>query len=122
MTEKQIHKNICIYLKMQFPNLIFTSDMSGLRTSIGVAVNMKALRSSRGIPDLLIFEPRQGYNGLLIEIKIKKEKLYKKDGTFRTEHLKEQFEMIKRLKEKGYYAVFGFGFDDCKEIIDNYMK
>ncbi len=122
MTEKQLHKQVCGYIKLQHHNVIFLSDMSGLRTSIGVAVQMKSLRSSRAIPDLIILHPRNGYAGLIIEIKVNVSDVYKKNGMLKTNHhILEQSEMLKRLRTLGYVAEFGIGFDDCKQIIDNYF-
>ena len=98
--------------------------MSGLKTSIGTAVQMKALRSGRAIPDLIILQPNNLFNGLLIEIKVKVSDVYLKDlKTIKTnEHIKEQEIMLKRLSDLGYCATFGIGFDNCKKIIDDYLK
>ena len=123
MSEYSEHKAIANYIKMQYPDVIFTSDSSGIKLSIGAAMKMLALKSKCKIPDLIIFEPQGKYNGLIIEIKKTGEKLYKKDGiTFKSEHLEEQHKTIERLNSKGYYACFGIGFDQCKEIIDKYFK
>lgn len=109
---------------MQYPNIIFLSDMSGLKTSIGTAVQMKSLRSGRAIPDLIILQPNNLFNGLLIEIKVNVSDVYLKDlkTIKKNEHIKEQKNMLKRLSDLGYYATFGIGFDNCKKIIDDYLK
>ena len=123
MTEKQLHKQVCGYIKLQYQKVIFISDMSGLKTSIGVAVQMKALRSSRAIPDLIILHPSNGFAGLIIEIKVNVSDVYKKNGMIKTnQHILEQSEMLKRLSSLGYVAEFGIGFDDCKQIIDSYFE
>lgn len=122
-SEKQIIKNICQYIKMQFKDCIFTVDTSGLKLTIGLATQMKQLRSDKGLPDLFIFEPRSKYHGLFIEIKIDNYNIFKKDGkTFVNDHIKEQYEILSKLRGKGYMALFGIGFDECKDIIDKYMK
>jgi hypothetical protein len=36
--------------------------------------------------------------------------------------LKNQLEAIEKLNQKGYKALFSWGFDMTKEIIDNYLK
>jgi hypothetical protein len=67
-------------------------------------------------------EPRLNYHGLFIEVKIKDTKFYKKNGGIINEHIEEQLETMKKLKNKGYYAEFGCGYDECKGLIDWYFK
>jgi len=124
MKEKQLHKQICRFIKLQYPKVIFLSDMSGLKVSIGTAIQMKALRSSRGLPDLLLLKPNKDFYGLFIEIKTKTSDVYLKDGkTLRNnEHVKEQSEMLDRLSKLGYKAVYGIGYDNCINIIKDYLK
>ena len=78
ITEKQLHLQICTYLKLQYPKIIFATDGSGLRVSIGEAKRLKKLRSSNGIPDIIIFRPSKSHNGLFLEVKAKSP--FKKDG------------------------------------------
>tara|TARA_R110001606_G_scaffold364266_1_gene518641 strand:+ start:3280 stop:3663 length:384 start_codon:yes stop_codon:yes gene_type:complete len=124
MKEKQLHKQICRFIKLQYPKVIFLSDMSGLKVSIGTAIQMKALRSSRGLPDLLLLKPNKDFYGLFIEIKTKTSDVYLKDGkTLRNnEHVKEQSEMLDRLSKLGYKAVYGIGYDNCINIIKEYLN
>lgn len=62
------------------------------------------------------------YCGLFIELKKENVKIFKKDNSFVNEHLKEQYETLNYLNEKGYYAVFAFGFEQAKNIIDGYLS
>ena len=110
------------YLKLQYPNVIFNADMSGIKLSIGQAMKQKKLGMPKGYPDLFIAEPNGTYNGLFIELKKSGLKLKKKDGTWINEHIEEQALMIDRLLERGYYATFCIGFDEAKQTIDNYFK
>jgi hypothetical protein len=122
-TEENLQIAISNYLKLQYANVYFTSESSGLRVSIGTAVKMKKQRSKHKQLDLIILEPRGYYHGLIIELKKDESEVYKKNGEVKTsEHVKEQFESINLLNEKGYFSTFGFGFEDCKEIIDYYMS
>jgi hypothetical protein len=121
--EESEHLQICNYIKAQYPDVIFTSDASGVRMPIGLSVKFSKLKSGRGIPDLLILEPRGDYSGLFLEIKRTDEKIFKKDGTLRTDkHLKEQAKILDRLKHKGYATYFAIGTTRAIEIIDDYMK
>jgi len=122
--EEKIQIQLSDYIKMQYPNVIFTFEASGLRLPIGLAKKAKRMRSGRGLPDMLILEPKGGYYGLLIEIKVNRSDVYLNDGkTLRKlEHIKEQSEILDRLDNKGYWTTFGFGFDECKELLDWYLE
>jgi hypothetical protein len=124
VTEKTIHQQVCHWLKLQYSNLIFTSDASGMRVSIGLRVELKRKRCDNyKIPDLLIFHPTSRYRGLFIEIKTDKSDVYNKNGVMKpTEHIQEQAKTLERLNELGYKAEFGFGFNHCLFIITSYMK
>ncbi len=120
-TEEKLQIAVCKYLKLQYPDVIFTAESSGLKLTIGQAVIAKQLRSNKGLPDLMIFEPNKYYHGLFIELK--KEGTRLKNGNMpNTEHIREQGEILTKLRTLGYCATFACGFDEAKEIIDNYLK
>lgn len=120
--EAHEHLMLCTYIKTNFPDVLFTTDLSGIRVPMGTAKKLPALRSSNGIPDLLIFSPRGGYHGLMIEMKASGIKVNKKDGSIRhDEHLLEQNEVLRQLRVLGYYADFAMGFEEGKRLVDQYM-
>lgn len=120
--EERVHTAVCNYLRLQYPDVIFTSESAGIRLTIGQAAKVKKLRSEAALPDLWIAEPRGGYCGLFLELKRDQAEVYDKRGKLRqTPHIKAQNAMLIRLLEKGYYAAFGCGFDDAKKVIDSYM-
>lgn len=59
--------------------------------------------------------------GLFIELKKEGTRLKKKNGEWASEHIAEQAEILERLEFRGYRAVFAVGFDEAKEVIDEYM-
>jgi hypothetical protein len=120
--EYQICKDIAIYLRLQYPWVIFHFDLAGLNLSRAQAGMMKNIQGGRGWPDLFIAEHRGIFKGLFIEIKAEGTRLYKKDSFCATPHIEEQESCLFKLKDNEYYAEFGIGFDDCKQIIDNYLK
>lgn len=124
MSEKIEHKQVVSYIKAQYPNVIFRTDYSaGIKLRIGQAVAHQQLQSCKGFPDLTIFHANNKYHALLIELKRTGEKLYKKDGvTFKSEHLEQQNKVHKELLKSNYYATFAIGFEQAKQIIDNYFK
>ena len=123
MTEQQEHIKICEYIKTNYPSVIFTSESSGIRLTMNQARVLKKMRSNSGLPDLMIFEPRKGYNGLFLEIKKEGTAIYKKDGDFRAdEHIANQKQVLINLRNRGYFAEFVVGFQDAKPIIDFYFS
>lgn len=100
----------------------------------GQAVRNKRLQSGRAWPDLFIAEPKWPSKGLMnnpdytcglfIEIKKEGTKIFLKDGEtlVADEHVREQAETLKKLRDRGYKAVFGIGFEECKKIIDEYLS
>ena len=123
MSEKTLQRAVCDYLRFQYPDVLFNSDMAGaMKLTIGQAVQIKSLRSNRGFPDIAIFEPKGKYHGLFIELKKEGEKLTKKDKvTPISDHVFEQMICIEKLNSKGYLSRFAIGFEDAKSIIDWYM-
>src|SRR5687768_13685955 len=80
--EKAIHVAICEYVKLAYPNVIFFSDSSGVRLTMGQAMTLKRMRASDvKIPDMIILEPRGEFSGLLLEIKDPEYNPYLKDGS-----------------------------------------
>lgn len=123
MSEKELQINISKWIKLQYPDVIFTSESSGLKLTIGQARALAKQRSDKGLPDMMIFEPRGGYNGLFVELKKEGSLIFKRDNTIRSDkHLQEQWEMIQRLRSKGYYAIFAIGFDQARTAITKYMN
>jgi hypothetical protein len=125
MTERQLHRAVCTYLKTQYPKVRFHTDMSGVYLSgkWSLIADMKALNSHAGYPDLWIHERRGGFVGLVIELKKQGEDPYKKDGTLKkSEHLKAQSDWLDHLRRLGYFATFAEGFESAKVFIDHYLN
>jgi hypothetical protein len=120
-SEKSLHFQVCEYLRLQYPNVIFNTDLSGIRLTMGQAVKAKKLRSSNGFPDLVIYEKRMDYPALFIELKRKGERIYKRDASPVNEHISEQLDMLKKLRQRGFYAQFALGFEQAKDLIDWYL-
>ena len=123
MSERTLHRAVCDYIRLQYPDVIFNTDLSGsTKLTVGQAVALKSLRSGRGFPDIVIYEPRAGYHGLFLELKQEGTKLCKKNGMPTTPHIMEQFDMITNLQNRGYFAEFAVGLYEAKTIIDNYLS
>lgn len=123
--EYDLQVAVCRYLSYQFPDVLFTSDtIANLKlTPIQAGRNKKIQKFGFSSPDLLILEPRNGFSGLFIELKL--ETPFKNNGEIKASkknHLENQLKAINTLKSKGYSAFFSWSFDMTKEIIDNYLN
>ena len=105
--------------------------MGGIRLTPGLRAKAKRVQGCRAWPDLFIAETRGDAidgeiwcAGLFIELKKAGTRLYLKDGKtmVANEHYREQAEVLKQLRIRGYKAVFATGFDETKQIIDEYLK
>ena len=120
-SEKSLHFQVCEYLRLQYPNVIFNTDLSGIRLTMGQAVQAKKLRSSNGFPDLVIYQKSRVWYALMIELKREGTRIEKKSGELADEHIKEQAIMHRKLITEGYLAQFVVGFEMAKELIDWYL-
>lgn len=124
-SEKVIHSMIADYINLQYPNVMFLSDASGMRLSIGLRNEVKRKRCEKyKILDLIILYPSlDGLHGLILEVKKVGAKLYKKDGiTWFNEHVEAQAKSLAHLNEIGYLARFAIGFDEAINIINQYLN
>ena len=119
--EEKLQLMVCEFLSMQYPKILFNSDLSGQYTNKITAVKNKKLRSGRGYPDLFIIQKNKYYSGLYIEFK--KESPFRLDGKLKTDkHLKEQVNYHKKLRNQGFKVEFIWTFDDAIKLIKDYMK
>lgn len=125
MTELELQAQVADYIRLQYPDVIFHSDFgSGIKLTMGQAIKQKRLNGGRRAwPDMLLAEPKSGYHALFIELKREGVRIFKQDGKLVSdEHIREQFDMLADLRQRGYAAEFGIGFDATKKLIDDYMK
>ena len=115
-------RQISNYLRLQYPKAHFHFDLTGLGLTKAQAGMNKAIQDGPGWPDLFIAQPKGEYHGLFIEVKADKTRLYKLNGNYASPHIADQHWRLAELSGEGYKAMFGVGFDDCKKIIDNYLK
>jgi hypothetical protein len=121
--EEDTHREICNYIRLKYPDVIFMSDGSGLKLPMGIAKKYAALKSGRGIPDLFIAEPRGGYGGMFLEIKREETVIFTKEGKlYSDKHLHEQAVVLDRLMHRGYASYFAIGVRMASDLIDEYMK
>lgn len=118
-----LQTQVCRYLRLQYRDVYFVSDALGSikLTPAQAERNKKIQKNDFHPPDVLILEPKKGYSGLFIELKIITP--YKLNGQIKTDkHLQDQERSIKKMNEKGYFACFSWNFEMTKNIIDKYLK
>ena len=121
--EFRLQQQICKWLSYSHPKIIFLSDtIANMKLTPQAQLRNKSIQKSGfHCPDLIILEPKGGWHGLFIELKIKSP--YKKDGTLlKNEHLENQQRSMNDLKAKGYYCIFAWEFDEIIKIIDKYLS
>ena len=122
-TEAEVQAQVCRYLKLQYPNVIFASDLSGVRLPYGLANKVAPLKSGRAMPDMTIYRKRHGYGALAIELKRPGARVfYAKTHKPADDHIAEQIAVLQLLREEGYCAEMVRGFDNAKLVIDWYLK
>ena len=126
--EASLRQQVAEYLQLQYPDVVYRFDLAAdLPLTVGQASRHKRLHPHRGYPDLFIAQTAEIagtiYSGMYLELKAEGKSPFKKNGTLRkSEHLEEQDKMLAKLTEAGYYAGFGVGFEECKSLIDSYLK
>lgn len=127
--EEKVQLAICDYIRNAYPEVIFTCDLaSGLRLPIWLGALHKKMRSSRGLPDLFIAQPRwisgsAHHHGLFLEIKKEGVVVRLKNGELPADkHIREQAVILDKLRALGFCAAFVCGFEEAKKIIDGYLK
>lgn len=100
------------YLRLKYPNVLWTIAPQGMKLPIGVAVKMKRLGYKSGTPDILIFQPNHKYHGLFIEMK------REKTGRLSS----AQIDFINKAERLGYKTAVCWGSREAIIAIDNYMS
>jgi hypothetical protein len=121
--EYQLQKEVCRYISLRYPEVLFLSDTIGnvKLTMLQAARNKAIQKYGFACPDLLILQPNKQYKGLFIELK--KDSPFKKDGTlYKNEHLQEQQKAIDKLNSLGYKALFAWDIVSICKLIDSYLK
>ena len=121
--ESDLQTKVCKQLKRQYPGMIFFSDFAAGIKLEPFAANLRSIQACEGkYLDLTILEPSYTFSGLIIEIKCTSAELFLVDGSsLKSDHVQEQYNMIKRMRVKGYYADFGVGYDDIVGMIEDYI-
>ena len=122
-TEWQEQLAFCKWLKMQYPDVLFRSDIQSAGKLTPAMQNIKLIIDPfRGFPDISIYLKRGQYCGLMIEMKRLNSGLYLKDGSLSSnKHVQEQNEMHIKLRENGWQVEFAEGMEAAISLFQNYL-
>lgn len=109
--EDEEQKRVILFLRVNYPLILFCASAGGMRTSMKQAMKMKATGYVSGFPDLFIYEPRGMYHGLAIEMK------RIKGGAVSS----EQKEWQQKLRDRNYKAEICKGAVSAMKIIQEYL-
>ena len=112
-TEAKLQKAVVDYIKLQYPKAKYCASLGGQYQKF-VSQRKKAKETGyvAGFPDLQIVEPKGNYHGLFIEIKLNKQ-------CYASGYQKQ---WIKHLQQRGYRAEICKGFNECINLIDEYLN
>jgi hypothetical protein len=100
------------YLRLAYPDALYCASAGGMWTSDSQRIKMARTGYVKGFPDLFIYEPRNEYNGLAIEMKkVKGSKIEP-----------EQLQWQEQLRNRGYCSYICKGNEEAIKIIDEYFN
>ena len=112
MSESRLQSEVVRYISLQYPKARYCASLGGQYQPFQSQRNKaRSTGYSKGFPDLFLYEARNGYHGLALEIK-----------TIKGRATKEQKEWIEALNERGYKAVIVKGLPDILNCIDSYFN
>ena len=134
--EYKLQVSCCEYLNW-YEDIYYISDtVASVKLTAQQAVrNSKIQKKGFATSDIIIFEPRNGYCGLFVELK--KESPYlasnpqklksqmisnKKNPNLSYDHLQRQNDSMKKMAAKGYKCYFCWDLLGFEELFKNYLN
>lgn len=113
--EDILHNSILNFIRYQFPGWVITHPMNEGKRSRFEQFLAQYLGMRAGIPDLMIFEPRQGpdrfYTGLALEVKVKGNK-----------PTPNQIEFMEDLRRKGWMVHVVYSLEEAVKVTREYAQ
>lgn len=106
--EDHLHIQVCYYLRTQYPKAIFHHSPNEGKRGYVQKIKIKEMGVKAGFPDLIVI-----FEGRNLGLELKTEKGIE---------TKFQTEWIKVLSGNGWMAAVAWGFDEAKQIIDQFIK
>lgn len=109
--EDHLQHSVMNYLRIQYPEVLSIHVPNEGKRSPFVQYKFKYLGGMAGIPDVIVFQGNEKYQGLAIELKVKPNK-----------PTKSQKEFITKLNESGWYATWCDHYEQAVRIIRQYFE
>lgn len=111
-TEHQLQCKCVRWLKTAYPNILYCSTQGGISQTANSRIQMCRAGYVNGIPDLMIYTPSGGFNGLAIEFKIGNNK-----------PRVDQYEWRDQLINKCFWNHdFIYKFEEFTALVENYFS
>lgn len=121
-TEFELQAAICQYIRANYPDVIFQSDLSGIKLNMGQAVKVRKIKYGKFYPDLFIAKANLGYCGFFGEIKLSEDDYLTQKGELRQiEHIQGQSRVLQKLRKEGFWANFLPGYSAAINNINWYL-
>ena len=101
---------VCARYLDHLPNVLWCHVANERQTTMMRGGKLKKMGVKSGVPDILIFEGRGGFNGLAIELKFGRNKT--------TEN---QNHWLWGLFQRGWQTAVVTNFDEFQKIVDDYL-
>ena len=108
-SEDNFQKSVARYLDSK--GVLWFHCPNGGHRNVAEAAKLKAMGVKSGVPDVLIFQPRKGYHGFAIELKVGKNTC--------TDNQKE---MQRHLMAHNWKVIVSYSLDHAIAEIDNYFS
>lgn len=118
MSESEQQQLVISWFRLQYPKYRLISipngTMIGGRNKYALVNKYKKEGMLPGVSDLFLCVPRNGYNGLWLEMKAR--------GKTASSLSQDQRIWLSDMEKIGYRAVCCFGFDHARKVIIEYME
>lgn len=109
-SEREIQCEVVRYLRSRNPRILFSATVGGVHCSAFTRGKMVASGYEKGIPDLIIYEPRKGFHGLCIEFKSTKGRVSE-----------WQSQWLAELSARDYYTAVERSAQSAIRLIRDYL-
>lgn len=117
MSESTEQQAVIQWFRLAYPKYrliaISNGQMIGGRNKFALIKKYKAEGLTPGVSDLFLCVPKNGYNGLWLEMKDKGKKENSLSGV--------QGLWLSDMREQGYRAEWAAGFEEARTIIQDYL-